>query len=293
VFRWLPLLWTSIIVAFFISVVGSAIFGWAWTGFNDRTLWDWLKLLLAAAVPAVIGYLGARISSLHANLQRDAEEQRAQDETLRTYLDQMGQMLLDKDQPLRQSKEGDEVSILARARTLTALSQLNGKRKGTLMQFLREARLIQGRPGMESGKPGWTQQRPIIGLTSADLSDADLIDADLTYVMLGEASLRGANLRGADLSNAVLFDTDLTDANLFDATVSWRGGLDSCTLKGATMPNGQIFEEWLKWFMDTSRDLVDEPSTEAGLAVWQKDYQGSWLKDQKERGDDRDNCGTL
>jgi len=55
--------------------------------------------------------------------QRDREveiaDRRAQDEALQAYLEQIGQLLLDKDRPLRQSKEGDEVRMLTRARTLT------------------------------------------------------------------------------------------------------------------------------------------------------------------------------
>jgi hypothetical protein len=210
----------------------------------DITLWDWIKLLI---VPTAIAAGGLWFNRQQQERGLEMESQRAQDATLQAYLDQMGQLLLDKDKPLRQSNEGDEVSTLARSLTLTALSQLDGKRKGTLIQFLSEAKLIQGKPGMGSGEPGWTQRRPIIGLTSADLSDIELSYADLNYVMLGEANLRGANLRGADLSNAVLFDTDLTDADLFDATFSWWGELNSCkSLKGATMPNGQKYEDWLK-----------------------------------------------
>jgi Pentapeptide repeats (8 copies) len=213
----------------------------------DITILDWLKLLI---VPAAIAGVGIWFNRQQQERQQDAETQRTQDEVLRAYLDQMRQLLLDKDKPLRQSKEGDEVSTLARALTLTALSQLDGGRKGILIRFLSEARLIQGRPGssgLGSGVPGWAQGRPIIGLTSADLSSIDLKDADLNYVILGEANLRGANLRGADLSNTVLFNTDLTGANLLDATVSWWGGLASCkSLEGATMPNGQKYEDWLK-----------------------------------------------
>lgn len=194
-----------------------------------------------------VAYCGQNISRQQYLGQQVTEEKRAQEEALQAYLDHIGQLLLDKDKPLRHSKEGDEVSMLARARTLTALSQLDGKRKGILIRFLSEARLIQGRPGMESGVRGWTQHRPIIGLTAADLSDADLSDVDLTYALLAEANLRSANLRGADLSNTVLFNTDLTSADLLHATVTWWEGLNSCkSLEGATMPNGQTYEEWLK-----------------------------------------------
>jgi hypothetical protein len=228
--RWQPtrrqLLWTLGIVA----VLTVAVL----TGYRyDITLWDWIKLLV---VPAVIAGVSIWFNYQQQERQREVENRRTQDAVLQAYLDQMGQLLLDKDKPLRQSKEGDEVSMLARARTLTALSQLDGKRKGTLIRFLSEARLIQGRPGMESGVRGWTQQRPIIGLTSADLSDADLSDADLTYALLAEASLRGANLRGADLSNAVLFNTDLTGAIMPDGQI----------LKIDDNPDGPTFEEWRK-----------------------------------------------
>jgi Pentapeptide repeats (8 copies) len=219
----LPLLMTAAWIAVLVLILMG--YSFQWTGFREQTLWDWLQLLLTATVTAMIAYFGQNISRQQYLGQQKVEESRAQDEVLQAYLDQIGQLLLDKDRPLRQSKEGDEVSMLARARTLTALSQLDGKRKGTLIRFLSEARLIQGRPGMNRGVRGWTQQRPIIGLTSADLSDADLSDADLTYALLAEASLRGANLRGADLSNAVLFNTDLT---------------------GATMPDGQKYEDRLK-----------------------------------------------
>jgi len=67
---------------------------------------------------------------------------RAQDEALQGYLDQMGQLLLDKQRPLRQSKEGDEVSTLARARTLTLLLRLESARKQTVVQFLYESGLL-------------------------------------------------------------------------------------------------------------------------------------------------------
>ena len=248
------------------------------------TLWDWIKLLV---VPAVIAGVGIwfnhqqrerELESAREQREREQyiEDQRAQDAALQAYLDQMGQLLLDRDRPLSQAKKGDAVSTLARSLTLTALSQVDGRRKGTLIQFLSEARLIQGSPDM--AWRGGARSRPIIELTSADLRDIDLSDAALDYVMLSEANLSGANLRGADLSNAILFNADLTDADLLDATVSWWGGLNSCkSLKGATMPNGQIFEEW----REDNKGLVDKTRHAA-------EYEDR-LKDREERGDDKEN----
>jgi len=63
-----------------------------------------------------------------------------------------------------------------------------------------------------------------------------------------KADLTGALLSGADLTNADLTGADLSEANLSGA----RGISDeeleqqAKSLEGATMPNGQKYEEWLK-----------------------------------------------
>ena len=47
------LLFGAIAVAFAVLLVGGYELGWTWTGFDGRTLWDWLELLvLPAAVTA-------------------------------------------------------------------------------------------------------------------------------------------------------------------------------------------------------------------------------------------------
>jgi uncharacterized protein YjbI with pentapeptide repeats len=221
----------------------------------DITLWDWIKLLV---VPAAIAIAGLWFNRQQQERQREAENERTRDGVLQAYLDKIGQLLLDKDRPLSLAVKGDDVSTLARSLTLTALSQLDGRRKGTLIQFLSEAELIQRDPRFvvwDDSEQSWRQQSgPVIELTSADLSGIVLTsdDADLTYVMLGEASLRGAYMRGADLSNAVLFNTDLSDADLTWADLSDAKGTNkeqleqAKSLEGATLPNGQEYEDWLK-----------------------------------------------
>ena len=147
--RWRPtslreLLWVVGIVvalAFAFIVLCSYLFWWKGTGFPGRTVWDWLDLLIVPAVLAVVGYVFTRSES---QATREAAERRAQDEALQAYLDQMGQMLLDQERPLRQSKDGDEVRTLARARTLTVLPRLDRDRKGSIIQFLYESGLIGG-----------------------------------------------------------------------------------------------------------------------------------------------------
>jgi hypothetical protein len=150
----------------------------------DKPLWAWLQLLVVPAVLAVGGYLFIRSENRRA---QELAERRAQDEALQAYLDQIGQLLLDKDRPFRQAKEGGEVQTLAQARTLAVLTRLDGERRGTLVRFLYDAGLI-------------SPDFPVIDLYGADLREASLGGASLQGVQLGGANLSGATLAGANLS---------------------------------------------------------------------------------------------
>ena len=161
-----------------------------------------------AAVGTVGGYYFARSENRAAQAIAD---ERIQDEALQAYLDQIGSMLLDKDRPLRQSKEGAEVRTLARARTQTVLSRLDGERKGTVVRFLYGSSLI----GRVKSMKQFEKEARIV-----DLRDADLRDAILPGVILIGADLSGAILAGADLRHASLGYTDLRGADLSRANLS-------------------------------------------------------------------------
>jgi hypothetical protein len=73
---------------------------------------------------------------------------------------------------------------------------------------------------------------PIISLRDADLREADLGGADLLRAVLFDAHLDYADLREADLSSVMGWtEKQLTAARC---------------LEGATMPNAQKYEDWLK-----------------------------------------------
>jgi hypothetical protein len=121
-----------------------------------------------------------------AQRQRELEVggQRAQDDASQAYPDQMSHLLLDKQRPLGHSRQGDEVSTVARVRTLTVLSGLDGARKGNVVQFLYESHLI-------------TKGEVIVDLRGADLSEADLTEADLRWADLSDAWSWAAELLSA------------------------------------------------------------------------------------------------
>jgi Pentapeptide repeats (8 copies) len=211
---------------------------------GGKTIWDWLNLLGVLAVPifvvlATIGFGWLQIqlaNQQHDSGQRIANQQHVVDQQnaleqqratiLQTYLDNIQDLLLNHN--LRNSKPDDEVAVLARARTLTALQGLDSDRKGRLAQFLYDAQLIGFAEYAEDGKLK-LRHNPIIGLSNAnlkgahlrgvdlrraDLRDARLNDAYLIVADLTVADLRGANLRGADLTQQQLDQVYCKDAIL-------------------------------------------------------------------------------
>jgi uncharacterized protein YjbI with pentapeptide repeats len=226
----------ALTVLIVLLAIGGASLGW--TGFGEKKLWDWLQLLSALAIPVVIAVGTLWFTDQQNDLQRDIEaqraqaeqqleEQRAQDEALQAYLDQMGQLLLEKN--LRDSEEDSEVSTLARARTLTVLRRLDGTRKASVLQFLYESGLISAEDG------------PIVSLRGTDLSGANLREANLSGADLREANLSEANLRAANLSYANLGgDVDLREPNPFSAYLGGDVDLSRANLKSAYLRRADL-----------------------------------------------------
>jgi pentapeptide repeat protein len=74
------------------------------------------------------------------------------------------------------------------------------------------------------------------------LSGADLRGANLAGAFFTDADLKDANLEGANLESA-----NLEGANLHGARGVTNEELEQqASLEGATMPNGQKYEDWLK-----------------------------------------------
>src|SRR5215203_3511375 len=166
--------------------------------FVHHPLWDWLKLLI---VPAVLAGGGLWFNAQQREREQQTASDRAQDEALQAYLDQMSIMLIpNKDQPsLYKARPGDSLSSVARARTLTVLPRLGPDRKARVVQFLYESGLI-------------TRDRPVLDLTEANLSGARLYFATLSRADLNHANLRNAILHDADLTRAKLRHTNLCEA---------------------------------------------------------------------------------
>ena len=221
-------------------------------GFRGKTVWDFLQLLIVPLMLVAIGSVFSlqqdarqqRIEDQRAQAERELAEQRAQDEALQAYLDQMSQLILER--KLLEAEPGDPVHTLAQARTSTVILRLDAEHNESVTRFLFNSGLAvrsNERVGVEYLRPplpgvpvrseASARLLSRIALPHATLSGAKLFSADLILADLTGADLRGADLSGADLSGAEGITNEELD-----------GQADS--LKGATMPNGQKYEDWLK-----------------------------------------------
>jgi len=206
-----------------VLILEGYVVNWSWTGFFNKTLWDWMQLLIIPAVLTIGAFLFNRA-------ERSSEQAIALDNqraaALQTYLDRMSELLLEKN--LRTSKPDDEVRTVARSQTLTVLRNLDANRKRTLLQFLYESGLINN-----------DESHGIVSLERASLQGVNLHNADLEGANLNRTSLRNADLRNANLDKTSLCRARLSDANLTEANLG-EADLTDAILSGALLRNANL-----------------------------------------------------
>ena len=122
----------------------------AWTGFGEykekegmarsKTLWDWLELII---VPTAIGLFVWIYTEFEKTKNEKIEKENAQSSILESFFKTMTELLLNHD--LAGETEKKRLAI-ARTRINIALDQLDGSRKGQVLQFLYESDLIEKVP---------------------------------------------------------------------------------------------------------------------------------------------------
>ncbi len=261
---------------------------------GQRSLWDWLSLLL---VPTVLAIGGLWVEDQVAKRQQELEderakqammleEQRAKEEALQAYLDQMSELILAHN--LRRCDVAEEqcyeARLLAQARTVTVLQRLDSDQTQHVIGFLQVSDLLGAEDPSEDPETAGKKARRLVNtsLSGADLAGTDLGDADLSFSDLSGADLHEAYLDNTKLEYAHLIDADLSNAYMVGANLgeaeltkvdlsaadlsgAYLGGAYKITedgskklitaaeleqqtklLEGATMPNGQKYEDWLE-----------------------------------------------
>jgi uncharacterized protein YjbI with pentapeptide repeats len=299
-------------VAFGVFVVLAYRRQWRWTGLPAasaastgaegrpaKTLWDWLQLL---GIPVALAALAFLLNDAQSSRDQRREEQQSRrdqrredqraaqqrttaadterENTLRTYLAQMSDLMLERQ--LLRSRPGADVRNVARTATLTAVRRLDGARRGLVVQFLAEARLL--RRGKDGSARVLVFSADLRGadLSEAYLDEAYLVGANLSGAILHEevnlsgANLRGANVGRANLSGARLVGADFRGANLGKADL--RGAnLSGARLVGANL-RGVDFRE-----ADLSRANLGEADLR-GANLSRADFREATLRGANFRG---------
>jgi uncharacterized protein YjbI with pentapeptide repeats len=241
---------TAVLVLLALFAVGVGRYGWGWTGFLSyptpksdteaiqpgKTLWDLIELLIIPVVLVVGGFLLNRaqrqneldIARAERKTKRQIAKDREAERALQSYLETMTELLFERN--LHNSEEAHSV---VRPRTLTVLRSLDGERKGNILRFLYETKLI--------GK-----DNTVIELRGANLGRVNLEEANLGNANLSETDLRGANLReaklwGANLTEAKLEEANLGKANLRDADLG-GANLRAANLRAANLRAAKLEE---------------------------------------------------
>ena len=251
---------------------------WFWIGCKDKTSWEWMELLIAPLIVAGTGASLALIFSLiqsyhqsklvalqkknddeSAALQKEydtelAAQQKKNDtelakdkyreETLKKYFDDMTQLFNDNKTLLSNKNPNDINWVIAQSRTLITLRQLDGRRKGLLVSFLSEAKLINQAPELKTiikleGADLNSAQLQNINLRNINLNKANLIQADLEGANLGGAQLKNAKLTGIKLQNTSLEHVDLTKAKVDSANLQ-KANLTGANLTGANLQKANL-----------------------------------------------------
>jgi uncharacterized protein YjbI with pentapeptide repeats len=246
----------------FLSLVGYLIwegYGQSWAGFQgyynsegeyvrSKTFWDWMGLLVVPLSLALIAYLFSR---QERKIDREIAAEQYQQRLLQDYLDRISKLLLEKE--LDESKSEGRITAVAQVLTLTVLRQSDALRRGEILRFLHEAKLIerekrivdlQGAELSGAAFPGLNLKKVDLSgaiMERCDLRKANLLEANLSGVTLNHSKLDHAILQNADLRDATLNHSKLDHAILEEAELS-KATLNSTKLNHANLKSAILME---------------------------------------------------
>ncbi|MBB5515839.1 hypothetical protein FHS89_001859 [Rubricella aquisinus] len=220
---------TGVLSLLALVILVSLIWRPKWTGFAEKTLWDWLGLL---SVPVLIGVLSIGFNQM----QSERELQRAQETAVQSFISQITDlMLLDAPE--------DVINPIGRAHTTAVLRLVDGERAGRIIQFLEDLGVVtrfgviaeeldlRGTELKHASLPGFDFEGS--DLRDADLEGSDLRGADFERTRLNRADFKNADLRHADLTGASLEGADLDHTDLRAAILTGATGLTAAQLRMA------------------------------------------------------------
>ncbi|MBE8993178.1 pentapeptide repeat-containing protein [Microcystis aeruginosa LEGE 91341] len=231
--RWMLFLLLFLLIIANVAIVSNWIANFKWSGFQKKSFWDWLQLLI---VPLMLA-LGAFYLNSAADFRdyQIAQEQKHQ-EILTDYFSKMQGLIVEtkkikETSGYKESHPKDkEANLLqefrstAKALTLSVLEQLDGERKGKVITYLAESQLIN-------------KIDPLIQLGGANLQKLELKGRQV----FSSINIVGANMTATELSDILISDSDLSTVNLTDAVLQdvtfENSDLSGINFDGASLTN--------------------------------------------------------
>jgi len=291
----LACIFLAIAMARFFVPIFHYLYGLSWTGFEsygeepnfvrEKTLWDWLDLLI---IPFALGLTAYLFRKSETKLQREQALDDENETALLNYFDYIEELL---------SLENIDALdiIIANARSQTLLRRLEPERKSIVIKFLHAVGLISypnplqiqlsdlsridlsrsflpdislrtTRLDYANFEESHLNNALLSGcsLRNARFERSNLNDANLEYAILNNSDFHSARLSGASLINAIAIKADLSRADL-DKAVLRDIDLKQANLRKATLTNAYLFGAQLKGANLKGANLTRANLTEANL----------------------------
>lgn len=216
-----------IVITIFIIFVGYyAFFPYKapeWTGFGPhdekipraKTLWDWLEIII---IPATIAIVGGIIKEAEKEKNIKENKEKLQLNNIDNYYKIISELLTRNN--LLELNADDSNWTIARARTILALEQADNERKGQILQFLYESKLLQS---------------PII----INLTGANFKNSELDGIVFRRAEIKGAYFNNSLIRNAFLDESNLTGCDLSGVDFS-GSSLSNCNMSYANLTGAKL-----------------------------------------------------
>jgi uncharacterized protein YjbI with pentapeptide repeats len=241
-----------------------------WTGFGKsvkdpniepaKTLFDWLELLI---IPSSLGLLGWLYQEAEKSKVQKTEEERARNKTLSSFFNTITDLL--KDHNLANNPTV-QVKALARTRINMTLAQLDGARKGQVLQFLYESNLIDKSPGLKLLGANFNNAiLDHIVLGASEIRGANFVNASFKNANLNEIIMNSSNFEKANLSGSLVENADFSYTNLKNSkwknmdltTVEFEGAnLTNANLRGSLIKKSQLDSILLKKKIKTTKNKI-------------------------------------
>jgi O6-methylguanine-DNA--protein-cysteine methyltransferase len=231
--------WVLVGILLLLIVAVNIVSNFKWSGFQKKSLWDWLQLLV---VPSMLAFGAFYLNYSSEARDKELAIKQQQQEIVKDYFSKMQTLILEEKKirisqtPPKQiekdykdyysknsssSKDQQKLSpesqSIGKALTFAVLDEVNGIQKGKVITYLAEAGLINtDKPQIDLENANLKDmQLDSVILTNVNIRKAHMQNAKLSKVQFTASDLRGANFSGATLDDVFFSESNLIGSNFY------------------------------------------------------------------------------